>query len=249
MRYSCKRRSLSRIEHEVLSALHRTQVLRNSPRIAIGVSGGKDSTFLLAMLLRILPCVRNGLDLHAVHVRDPASPCFQDGSIDALGTWCAGKPIGFHIIEPLGEGEACEGCHRCAWRRREALFRYADQIGAGSVALGHSAYDLAVTALMNLMQHGQLDTMPELMPLFSGRIRVIRPLAGVTLDEILHHHRKLDLPSPPPSCREEVGRARAEAQKLLDRMLTIEPRALVNILRAAERFTGRFDRDRSGGCR
>ena len=249
MRYSCKRRSLSRIEHEILSALHRTQILRNGRHIAIGVSGGKDSTFLLAMLLRILPRVRHGIELHAIHVRDPASPCFQDGSIDALRTWCAEKPIGFHVIEPLGEGEVCTDCHRCAWRRREALFRHADRIGAVAVALGHSAYDLAVTALMNLIHHGQLETMPDLMTFFSGKIRVIRPLAGVTLEEILHHHRRLGLPSPPPSCQDDVGRSRSEAQKLLDRMLSIDPGAQVNILRAAERFSGRFDRDRNGGCR
>lgn len=235
MLHSCKRRSLRQVEREITAALHRSLVLRDDRRVCIGVSGGKDSTFLLAMLIRIRDQIRSGLELHAIHVSDSGSPCFHDGAFDAIRDYCLNRSVEVHVVAP-DQTQAAENCHRCAWRRREALFRTANDLGLTTVALGHSAYDLAVTALMNMLHHGNLETMPELMRFFDGRIRVIRPLASVTRDEILHHHHRLELPPPPPSCLREVGHVRAHCQELLDRALEKNPRALINVLKAASRW-------------
>ncbi|MBN1295768.1 hypothetical protein JXA80_03245 [bacterium] len=222
-------------------------------RVAVGYSGGKDSTFLLHLLRTFQDEFSWPFSLCALRVVDPDSPCHDESDVKTSKAWCESIGVPMIVLTPPGNPIATEripvrggpafvphpasACFRCSWRRKETLFRYMAGANLSILALGHTAFDLAVTAVMNMMYHGNLETMPAVMEFFNGAIRVIRPLSPVTEDQVIRHQRRLNLPASPPSCRSAVGAARAEVEQWVRAMVQSNPHAIRNILKAATRWS------------
>jgi len=229
------------IKRRVRRLLFRYRMIQPDDRIAVGLSGGKDSSFLLYLLNEFRHEFRWKFDLAAYRVIDPESPCHNIDGLDDCKTWCARLSVPLKVISPLKQDDAYEGktaspCFKCAWRRKELLFRTITNDGYTTLALGHTAFDLAVTAMMNMMYHGNLETIPPVMEFFSGKIKVIRPISNITEDQVIRHHKRLKLPPPPPACHDYVGVARSNSEKRVRSMCEENPRALKNILTAAKRW-------------
>ncbi|MBN1550918.1 hypothetical protein JW979_05600 [bacterium] len=234
---------MTRLEARVLRTLHRQQMIRDNRSIAVGVSGGKDSSLLLYLMARLRMFLRTPISLAAVRVIDIYSPCYEAESLSLFKNWCATLEVPLHLV-PLSNREtssekksSISPCFRCAWRRREALFKYAHSINHKIIALGHTAFDLAVTALMNLTYHGALETMPAKLPFFQGELTVIRPLSMITEAEVYRAVKAIAMPPPPKACRDNIGQLRHEMENLLRNMLSANPNVIQNILKAATRWS------------
>ncbi|MFN3763166.1 MAG: AAA family ATPase, partial [Anaerolineae bacterium] len=114
---------------------------------------------------------------------------------------------------------------RCSWNRRKALFLAADALGCNKLALGHHADDAAVTALMNLLFTGRLETLEPKVAFFGGRITVIRPLIYIPAKDLTAHARALGFPLAPPC---PYGRD-ANRQKVEDFLRSFGPRQQAHI--------------------
>ncbi len=193
-------------------AVREFDLIEDGDRIAVGLSGGKDSRTLLELLRRGVDIVGN-YEVVAVHVtgnavglpdlRPVLIPWLQD-----LGAEYEIVPLEVPEEEPLPMG-----CFRCAWNRRKALFFAADRLGCNKIAFGHHADDAAVTTLMSLMYKGQLETMEPRLTFFGGRFVVIRPLIYVTELEIKRYARARGWTfSPDVECdrSEETRRVKVE---------------------------------------
>lgn len=171
-------------------------LIEDGDRVAVGVSGGKDSRTLLDLLVQ-------GVDIPgtyavvAVHIEGSAVGLPDRTS--ALVPWF--RRLGVeHEVTPLEvpEDEPLPmDCFRCAWNRRKALFFAADRHGCNKVAFGHHADDAAVTTLLSLMYKGKLETMAPCLNFFDGRFRVIRPLIYVPEREITRYARAQGWTTPP----------------------------------------------------
>lgn len=156
-------------------AVWQFQLLADGDRVAVGVSGGKDSRTLLELLVRGVD-IPGDYETVAVHVdgsavglpdlRPTLEPWFRE-----LGVAYESVPLSLPEDEPLPLS-----CFRCAWNRRKTLFETAARLECGKVALGHHADDAAVTALMNLLYQGRMETMAPAVDFFEGELTVIRPL-------------------------------------------------------------------------
>jgi tRNA(Ile)-lysidine synthase TilS/MesJ len=123
------------------------------------------------------------------------------------------------VVElPVPPAEALPlDCHRCARLRRQALCEEALRQSCQVLALGHHADDLAVTTLMNVLQHGRVETMPPVRDYFDGRLRLIRPLVLVPEAELARLAQAAGFPPPPAACP-RAGMSRRElARELLQR--------------------------------
>ena len=163
-------------------------LIEDGDRIAVGVSGGKDSRTLLDVLLRGVD-IPGAYAVVAVHVDGagvglpPLAP--------ALEAWFRVLGVEYEIAPlEVPEGEPLPmDCFRCSWNRRKALFFAADRMGCNKVALGHHADDAAVTTLMSLMTKGKLETLEPSREFFDGRFTVIRPLIYLSAAEIARYAR------------------------------------------------------------
>ncbi len=154
-------------------------------RIAVGISGGKDSFTLLELLAYANQHPRLALPggpytLIAIHV-DGSEAGLPDLR-PALRPWleALGVPYVFVPLELRDDEPRPPDCFRCAFNRRKALFLAAERLGCRKVAFGHHADDAATTTLMNLLQQGRLESLLPRRTFFQGHFTVIRPLIYLT---------------------------------------------------------------------
>lgn len=196
-------------------AVREFDLIADGDRIAVGVSGGKDSRTLLDLLWRGVD-IPGTYEVVAIHV-DAANAGLPDLK-PLLEPWFQELRLEY-LITPLDipEGEDLPmDCFRCAWNRRKTLFTAADALGCNKVGLGHHADDAAVTTLMSLMYKGQLETMAPRLSFFGGRLTVIRPLILLGKRGIERYVRACAWPLPPePTCPQGESTRRNKIEAFL----------------------------------
>jgi tRNA 2-thiocytidine biosynthesis protein TtcA len=226
--------------HFLLKTVNRTireyEMVQDGDRVAVAVSGGKDSLSLLTLLNLRQRRIPQRYDLVAVHVRgDARGPDCPPHP--ALAGWLQAQGYAF-VVEPidLPPDEALPlSCQRCAWNRRKTIFQVADRLGCNVVAYAHHADDLAQTTLLNLFYGGRLETMAPSADYFDGHFRLIRPLALVPEKELAYFSRACDFPAPPPACPRSDDSHRALMAQVLRLFHKDAHKVRMNLVRAALR--------------
>ncbi len=191
-------------------------MIRPGDRVAVALSGGKDSLSLLRLLDWRRKHLQEDYELIAIHVqgdtRGPDTPAYPP-----LADWVNVNGYHYEILPPdLPAGEPLPlNCQRCSRNRRRVLFQAAERHGCNVVAYGHHADDLAQTTLLNLLFHGRVETMPPVRDYFDGRFRLIRPLYRVPEKELRRFARACGFPPPPQQCPRGQCSQRELARDLL----------------------------------
>ena len=215
-------------------AIHRYGMIEDGDRIAVGLSGGKDSLTLLWSLAERRKRVPVHFDLVPIYV----DPGFAGGFGDALADTC--RQLGFSlIVDPTDHGIVAHSpanrenpCFLCARQRRKRLFDIADQRGCSKLALGHNKDDLIETLFLNICYAGEISTMMPYQPLFDGRFTVIRPLAMVDEKSIEHFAREQRFPRYTNPCPSSGSTKRSEVGTMLKGLYRTNPKIKGNIFRA-----------------
>ena len=220
------------------AAVREFDMIRDGDRIAVAVSGGKDSLGLLRLLKAYRRSAGVRFELAAIHVLGDATGVIA--LHPPLGEWLAAQDVPQRIVMPdLAADDAPPlTCQRCTWLRRKALFQAADALGCNVVAFAHHADDAAQTTLLNLLYGGDVRTLAPCADYFDGRFRLIRPLIYVPESDLKRFARASGFPPPPPACpRSDNSRRRrvAEMLKLLGRDYLTQARP--NLIRAGLRGT------------
>ncbi|MBC7226717.1 MAG: hypothetical protein H5T61_05735 [Thermoflexales bacterium] len=200
-------------------------LLAEGDRVAVALSGGKDSASLLDLMLAYRERAGFPYEVVAVHVVGTAAG-FPDLT-GILAPWLEARGVEYRFV-PLEfppEELLPPDCFRCSWNRRKALFLAADALGCNKLALGHHADDVAVTALMNLLFTGRLETLEPKVEFFGGRITVIRPLVYIPAKDLAAYARTAGTPLAPPC---PYGRD-ANRQKVEDFLRSFGPRQQAHI--------------------
>lgn len=155
-------------------------LISDGDRIAVGVSGGKDSLVLLAGLAKMRRFSEFKYDLHAITL----DPRFggKDGDYSAVAELCRELDVPFTLIRTdIGEivfdiRKESNPCSLCAKMRRGALHDAAVEAGCNKIALGHNNDDVIETFLMNLFKEGRVGCFAPKSYLSRKDITMIRPL-------------------------------------------------------------------------
>ncbi len=225
-----------------IGALKDYKMIAAGDRIAVCLSGGKDS-FLLAKCLQELQ--RHGsevpFELEFIAM-DPGYRPENRQKIQELMTAMElpgrifDSPI-FSVVEKQGGSP----CYLCARMRRGYLYKFAQELGCNKIALGHHFDDVIETTLMSMLYAAEMRTMmPKLHSLNFPDMELIRPLYMVRERDILNWSRYNQLEflrcacSVTDSSREDSGSKRAEVKALLTELRKTNKQIDINIFRSAQ---------------
>ena len=210
-------------------------MLADGDRIAVAVSGGKDSLTLLRLLHDRKQFTPIKYDLLAVHV-DLGYPGYN---VKDLTSHFRKIGVKYHI-ERVGlfKGKKTRdvSCFWCSWNRRKALFQAAYRFGCNKVALGHHKDDIIETVLLNLFFHGEISAMSAKQELFKGKIILIRPLAYVEEDMIKRFAKEQGFSKQECKCPNHDNTQRACVGEIIRGVKKICPDVKTNIFRSVRRI-------------
>ena len=223
------------ISKRVGKAITDYDMLSGGDKIAVAVSGGKDSLTLLHILNDRRKFVPIKYELLAVHI-DMGYPCHHP---KILSEYFKKLGISYHIekIDILkGKTRKDISCFWCSWNRRKALFETANKFGCTKVALGHHKDDIVETILMNLFFHGEISAMAPKQELFKGKITLIRPLAYVDEGMIVKFVKTLSFPHHKCACPNSLTSNRTKISAMIKDLEKVCPDVKTNIFRSIKRI-------------
>jgi len=228
-------------------------MIRDGDRILLGVSGGKDSLSLLAILGHLRTYAPVSFELCVVTV-DPQVPGFDP---EPLKDYYAGLGIPWlyesHAIMEQAQAhmDGDSFCAYCARMKRGIMYGACRREGYGVLALAQHLDDLAESLLMSIFHGGQLRTMKACYQNDEGDIRVIRPLVYCRERQTADFARNAALPVVPDSCPAcfSAPTRREHMKALLAREESDHPHLFANMLHAMRPLLseGHPDTDRLRG--
>ena len=227
--------SLLAVSKKAGKAIVDFQMISEGDRIAVAVSGGKDSLSLMHVLRHRQRVAPVRFNFTAVHIDFG----FKDFNPQILMDYLERQ--GFdHMVEKVDtlKGERYEdiGCFWWSRNRRKALFELADRKGFTKIAFGHHLDDIAETIILNQFYRGEIGAMKPKQVLFDGKIVIIRPLAYVREREMEYLAKKLNIDSLGQSkCGNDETSHRMRIKKMLREFERDNPMVVTNIFRSLRR--------------
>lgn len=175
-----------KIRKQIVQALNDFNMIEDGDKLMVCVSGGKDSSVLLALLTEIQRRSERKFQVEAA-ILDQKQPGFDASKFK---TWVESLGVKLHIIEKDTYSivkEKIQGstfCSLCSRLRRAVLYDYAHDLGFTKLALGHHRDDIVHTALLNLFYVGTTAAMPPKLKSDDGRNILVRPLCYVSERDI-----------------------------------------------------------------
>jgi tRNA 2-thiocytidine biosynthesis protein TtcA len=211
------------------------QMISEGDRIAVAVSGGKDSLSLMHVLRHRQRVSPVNFEFTAVHIDFG----FRDFDPKILIDYLKKHNFSYQLeqVDSL-KGERYEdiGCFWWSRNRRKALFQVADREGFTKVAFGHHLDDIAETIILNQFYRGEIGAMKPKLELFDGKIVIIRPLAYVREREMEYLAKQLNIDTMGQSkCGNDETSHRMRIKKMLMDFEKTNPMVVTNIFRSLQR--------------
>lgn len=224
-------------------------LVEEGDRVAVGLSGGKDSFSLLHLMNELKKNSPVKFELVGLTAHN-GSPMFQwekiEGEASRLG-------VPFHlertdIMDIVREKLRPDSfaCAFCARLRRAALYSAALSLGCNKLALGHHLDDCIETLLMNLFFQGAVKAMPPRLRAEKENIVLIRPLYYVPESMLAEYRDDKGFPTIDCGCYlscDKLGERR-EMKKLVDEISARYPKARQSALAAVKNLEPRYLADK-----
>ncbi len=245
----CKVCFIAVFEKEIHNTITRENLFHRGEKIAIGASGGKDSTVLAAVMKTLNERYDYGLQLVLLSI-DEGIVGYRDDSLATVKRNRAQYGMPLEIVSykqlynwTMDEIVACTGmkssCTYCGVFRRQALDRGALKLGIHHIVTGHNADDMAETVLLNLLRGdtARIERSVSITTNSSGSpVKRSKPFKYTYEKEIVlyAHYRKLDYFST--ECTYSPQAFRGTARTLLKNLESVRPSSILDIIRSGEQF-------------
>lgn len=230
------------------AAMQRYEMIQPGERVAVGVSGGKDSLALLCALAGLREYYPTPFELVALTV----DPQFGGAPADysQIRELCRRLGVPF-VVRRSGLGQLIfeqrkepNPCSLCARMRRGMLHNMALEHHCGAIALGHHLDDAVHTFFMNLFQGGSIGCLSPKSYLSRKGLWLIRPMIFCEEKEVASVARRYRLPVVKSACPADGCTARQRTKELTARLEQEYPDLKAKVIGAMQRA----DVDGWGGC-
>ncbi|WP_321329422.1 ATP-binding protein [uncultured Ilyobacter sp.] len=188
-------------------AMHKYNMIEAGDRIAVGVSGGKDSLTTINALVRIKKIVNFDFEIIPIHIH----PSTDSSSYNKTEDYCKKMGLELQVFETdlqnllFEEKKEKNPCFLCGRIRRGMLYRIMKEQNINKLALGHHKDDIIETFLMNVFYQGNMNVMKPAYYSKDYGVMVIRPLSFVEEKNIIKYVRRTNLPILKSECAYETN--------------------------------------------
>ena len=225
---------LQRLYSLTRQAIDEYRLIQDGDRIAVGISGGKDSLTLLYALNGLRQFYPQSFTLQAITV----DLGYEGFDLTPVKTLCERFLIPYTIIHTdigkilFQERKENNPCSLCAKLRKGALNQAALQLGCNKVAYAHHRDDVIETALLSLMYEGRFYSFAPLTYLDRTGLSVIRPMIYVSEADVIGFMNRYELPVCKNPCPADGYTKREYVKNLTKRLVTENPQFKDNLFHA-----------------
>ena len=243
----CKEHFVEGFERRVEETLACGSMVNEKDKVAVAVSGGKDSTALLFSLHRIL--ANRDVELVAITV-DEGIAGYRDDTIKAAKAIAGQLGIELHIfsfreeygydLDEMVQGKKVTPCTFCGVFRKHCLNKAAKRLGADKLATGHNLDDEAQSVMMNYLK-GDFERLMRFRPRRAqpGLVPRIKPLRAVPEKEIALYCMVNGVFSESRECPYASLSLRADVRDMMNRLESLFPGTKQSTVRGFEKMTAR----------
>lgn len=230
---------MQRMLSYIRKAVDDYNMIENGDKIAVGLSGGKDSITLLMGLKALQRFYKNHFELVAISI----NPGFEFFDSSFLGKLCNNLGIKYieeesHIKEIVFDiRQEKNPCSLCANLRRGILNSTAIREGCNKIALGHNEDDVLETFFLNLLYGGNINTFAPKSYMDRSCITLIRPLIYTPEKSIKTFIKKNNIQTMPKCCPMDGVSKREDMKNLIFELQKEIPGVKTNIYGAIKRST------------
>ena len=253
--FLCKKCLVKSVEYKAKRTVSKFSMIKHGDRVAVAVSGGKDSLALLNILKNTL----RGIDPELIAITvDEGIQGYRDESLNIVRNFCSmigveNKVVSFSELFGISMDRAMEirpsekisSCSMCGTFRRRAIDLLSESTGANVIATGHNLDDYVQTFLINLFA-GDVErigwTYPDPVEYGTGGLKKIKPLMEIYEKELVLYAIHTNIPFQTEECPYKDESIRSAFRVHLNNLEKIHPgikyNAYNSILKIAKRLKG-----------
>ncbi|MDO8727171.1 MAG: TIGR00269 family protein [Candidatus Methanoperedens sp.] len=239
----CKLHFIEDVERKIKRDIRKFKMVQKGDRIAVALSGGKDSIVLLYVLHKIFQD-RKDLELSAITI-DEGINGYREHTLENAVKLTGDLGIQ-HTIRSFREGfgvtldelitrKEHAACTLCGVLRKNLLNKTARELGADKLAIGHNLDDESQTILMNYLR-GDIDRLKRMLPDANqpGLVMRIKPLRSIPEKEVALYGFLNDLPVSIDECPYAGQALRNEIREIINNYEVKHPGTKYSLLGGSE---------------
>lgn len=225
---------LQRLYSFTRRAIDQYGMINDNDKIAIGISGGKDSLTLLYALSGLRRFYPKKFNLEAITV----DLGFGIQDFDKIDKLCSELDVSLHIVHTdinqivFKDRKESNPCSLCAKMRKGALNEQALKLGCNKIAYAHHKDDIIETMLLSLIYEGRFHSFSPVTYLDRTGLTVIRPLMLTDEADIIGFQHKYNLPVAKNPCPADGHTKREYVKRLLKQLNNENPGVKERMFRA-----------------
>ena len=203
------------------------EMIEDGDKIAIGISGGKDSLTLLQAMHGLMRFYPKKFTIHAITV----DLGFQNLNLEKISEMCESLDVPYTILKTeiakivFDDRKESNPCSLCAKMRKGALNEEIKRLGCNKVAYAHHKDDVVETMLLSMIFEGRFHSFSPRTYLDRMDLTVIRPLIYMDEADIIGYVKKNNLPVVKSPCPADGYTKREYAKELLKQIREENPGA------------------------
>ena len=206
---------LQRLYSYVRRALEDYDMIHEGDRVALGISGGKDSLTLLYALAGLRRFYPQQFELVAITV----DLGYEGFDLTRIRELCDSLQVEYHVVNTRIKDMIPEGeCSLCARLRKGAFDAKAMELQCNKIAYAHNMDDVVETMMLSLIYEGRFSTFWPVTPYEDTNLTLIRPMLYVPLADVLGFQKKYLLPVTKNPCPYDGITQRSYVRDLLSQI-------------------------------
>lgn len=213
-------------------------LMQEGDRIAVGVSGGKDSMLLLYCLALYRNIAKRHLDKNIEIVGIHIKMGFPNMDFEKVFDFCRKQNIEFYefdskiydILKIQANEDGTLKCSICSKLKKGAVINEAIKLNCNKTAFAHHADDAIETLFLNAIYGGRLATFAPAMFLTNSKMNFIRPFVYTFEQDIKNAYNEVDIPIVKSTCPMDGHTKRQDVKELLQSIYKTYPSSKENFL-------------------